>query len=194
MRTARALRKMHWVVAIFAWWMPTMVYCQEPTMAPTMSNNTLSPVSGDPEIPECFNSTTLLFQAMLRGSSFVAQTYIVCPNTRLQIGFFIGDGVCCENGEAPLILRSRSVVKCGETGESSNNCTLVGGQAHVFYIGAYYSETLAQDVRVEGFTFEATDFISTAIANRGDITFHDCIWKVSTPKCGNSIAILYHKN
>ena len=188
MKTAPALQKMYWVVAIFGWWMPTTVYGQtmaptvNETMAPTMNETmapTLAPTFGEFEAPECFNSTLLLFQAMLRGNSFEAQTYIMCPNTRLQVGIFRGDGSCCI-GEAPLILRSRSTVKCGESGESSNNCTLFGGQAHVFYVGSYFSDRLAQDVRIEGFTFEATQFISTALANRGDITFYDCIWKVST--------------
>mmetsp|Transcript_14894 Transcript_14894/g.28199 ORF Transcript_14894/g.28199 Transcript_14894/m.28199 type:complete len:433 (-) Transcript_14894:280-1578(-) len=158
MKTALSLRKMYWVAAILGWWMPTMVYGQTE------------------ELPECFNSTVLLFEAMLRGNSFIAQTYIVCPNTRLQIGFFRQDGSCCD-GEAPLVLRSRSVVKCGESGESSNNCTLVGGQAHVFFVGSYFSDALAQDVRVEGFTFEQAEFISVAIGNRGDITFKNCIWQ-----------------
>ena len=187
MKTVPRLQKMFWFVATVGWWMPTMVAGQEPTMAPTM-NGTLAPVvpTQSPtlppfEFPECFNSTALIFQAMLRASSFVAQTYIMCPNTRTRIGFFRQDGTCCDNGDSALTLRSRSIVKCGESGESSNNCTLVGGNAHIFYVGSLFGDILAQDVRIEGFTFEATDFISTAMANRGDVTYYDCIWKVSVP-------------
>lgn len=188
MKNAPFLRRMLWFVGTAGWLMPARVVGQEPTMAPTI-NGTFSPVAPtpSPSLPpialpsegECFTNTTLLFEAMLRGNSFVDETYIVCPNTRLKVGFFRSDTSCCDDGVAPLILRSRTTVKCGDSGSSDNNCTLYGGNAHLFRVSSFFGEDLAQNMRVEGFTFESTEFISTAMAQQGDITFNDCRWMVS---------------
>ena len=115
---------------------------------------------------------------MLRANSFKAETYIICPNTLIEVGNFDNDGICCEGGDFSLMLRSRSTVKCGESGESSNNCTITGGNTQFFYVGSFFGDAIAQDVKVMGITFEKTEFLSTAMSNRGDITLIDCVWKV----------------
>ena len=177
----------------FSWLIPrTKVVAQTPTSPPTnlitvspTANITNSPTSSptfDPDfsIPECFNSTKVLFQAMLRASSFQKTEYILCPDTTFNIGRFDDAGRCCLDGDYSLFLRSRSTVKCGADGKSSNNCIFLGGNTQLFYIGTFFGDLVAQDVVVMGITFQSTSFLSTALANRGDITFIDCIWRVST--------------
>lgn len=147
-----------------------------PAFPPTPSP-TLDPLFENPD--GCYSNTTVLYQAMLRANSFVETTYILCPNTTFEIGDFDADGDCCVNGMYSLFIRSRSIVKCGEDGKSSNNCVMTGGNTHVFYVGSIFDDALSQDVQVTGLTFDDAKFLATAMANRGDITFTDCIWRVS---------------
>lgn len=151
---------------------PTLTY--RPTAAPT-DVPTLDPLF---EAPDCFDNTTVLYQAMLRADSFVAEEYIICPNTFITVGDFDADGDCCVNGDYSFFIRSRSTIKCGVDGRVENNCTIFSGNTHIFYVGAIFDDQVAQNVRVQGITFRSAKFMSGALANRGDITFQDCIWEV----------------
>ena len=136
-------------------------------------------VSAQTMSEECFTSTFEIFQAMELQNPFVEETYIICPNTIIDIGFLDDNNGCCVNGDYPLYVRSRSTVKCGEDGKASNNCVLRGGNSQLLATNSLFQENLLQGVRVMGITFEAAEFVSAALAARGDITFVDCVWRVS---------------
>lgn len=165
-----------------------LVVGQAPTMMPSAapSFNTTSPTAMptnqptlDPffEAPPCFDNTTVLYQAMLRANSFIAEEYILCPDTTITVGDFDADGDCCINGDYSFFIRSRSTIKCGADGRLENNCTIVSGNTHIFYIGAIFDDAVANGVRLQGITFRDAKFISSALANRGDITFDNCVWE-----------------
>ena len=147
-----------------------------PTSAPTLDGNFTVP-------PGCIDNSTTLFRAMLRASSFEPNTYVICPNTTITVGNFDSDGLCCVGGDFALMTRSRSTVLCGEDGKSENNCIFKGGNTQFFYVGSFFGDSIAQEVVVSGVTFDSSEFLSTAMSNRGDITFIDCVWKVRKSSC-----------
>lgn len=167
-------RRMFWFGALFGCLLPKAVVGQNGTDAPTPAPSALNITR-----PDCFDNTTVLFEFMARASSFFEETYVLCPNSFVEIGFFDQNDECCVGGDYSLFLRSRSIVKCGESGERKNNCTIHGGNTQFFYVGGFWGDSIAQDVRVEGVTFANSGFISLAMSNRGDITFKDCAWIVS---------------
>lgn len=115
---------------------------------------------------------------MLRVSSFEINEYVICPGTTITIGDFDADGDCCINGDFSFFVRSRSVIKCGDDGKVENNCVITGGNTQIFYVGSVFDDAIAQNVKFQGITFQDASFVSAAMANRGDITFEDCIWQV----------------
>lgn len=158
------------------------------SLAPTVSfapsvitaSPTLEPIVS---FPPCFDNTTVLFQAMLRANSFIQSTYIMCPNSRILIGTDDENNECCIDGDFSIFPRARSTVMCGADGKPSNNCTLVGGNVQVFFVGGFYGDAISSDITIMGMTFEDSDFVSLAAAGRGDLTFVDCIWRVGSTRC-----------
>ena len=73
--------------------------------------------------------------------------------------------------------------QCGNDGLSSNNFTLRGGRSH-FVSSRSVEETDNTNVQVAGITFEGANFFTAILGNAGDITFTDCVWKVSREKGG----------
>jgi hypothetical protein len=110
---------------------------------------------------------------------FSFATYIVCPNTLIEIG--TEEDICSTdfiNGDATLTLRQFSRVYCGEDGASSNNCTVRGGSHQVKVIQAGCSTEVKKRMEVKGFTFEAADFFAVfAIFAEGDLLLEDCIFR-----------------
>jgi hypothetical protein len=139
---------------------------------------TFAPVPTPPlGVPECYSNTTLLFQAMLSVSSSVDIVYILCPNTVFNIGVDDANGVCCVNGMARLNAKSRSHIKCGESGSSQNNCTLLGGQVQLLSQPQTFGEETTTGVVIQGITFEAAIDMGAVLGSIGDVTFVDCIFK-----------------
>jgi hypothetical protein len=151
------------------------------TVAPTSTGLTVAPAfpSSAPVVlePSCYSNTTLLFDDMIRASSDIDNVYILCPNTVFNIGVDDENGVCCVDGMARLNARSRSHIKCGESGSSLNNCTLLGGQIQLLSRPQTFREDTTTDVVIQGITFEAATDMGAVLGSIGDLTFLDCIFK-----------------
>ena len=126
----------------------------------------------------CFTSTKDMFEAMLRADPAQEHVYKICPNTVIDVGSPDDSGDCCINGDYSLFLRTKSTVQCGDFGRVQDNCVLRGGNSQIFYVGTIFGDDMAESVKVKGLTFESAEFVSVALANRGDITFENCLWKV----------------
>lgn len=130
-------------------------------------------------VPDCFSNTTTLFHFMKQEANPVASyVYTLCPNTVFDIGFLDEMGECCVRGMNALFAKSKSHIKCGESGSSNNNCTLLGGQVQVASGPTFFDEDAATEVVFQGITFEAAVDTGVLLAHRGDVTFIDCIFKV----------------
>jgi hypothetical protein len=130
-------------------------------------------------VPDCFSNTTILFYFMKQEANPVASyIYTLCPNTVFDIGFLDEMGECCVRGMYALFTKSKSHIKCGESGSSDNNCTLLGGQVQVASGPTFFDEDVATEVVFQGITFEAAVDTGVLLSHRGDVTFIDCIFKV----------------
>ena len=160
---------------------PSSVMAQSPEPSQSPSEQpTKSPVTSPPtrETPDCFTSTTDLFEIMELASPFVDKVYTLCPNTVFNIGFNDDAGVCCTRGQMTVYVKSKTHIKCGESGASTNNCTIRGGEFQALIGPQIFEETITTEVKFSGITWEASTNTGLILANRGDSTFVDNIFKV----------------
>jgi hypothetical protein len=150
---------------------PSQTPSVEPTKAPVTSPPTQT-------TPDCFTSTTDLFDILELASPFVDKEYILCPNTVFNIGVHDDNGVCCQQGQMTLYAKSKTHIKCGESGSSSNNCTIRGGEFQLLTGSQIFEESILTEVKFSGLTWEACTNIGMVLATQGDITFVDNIIKV----------------
>ena len=128
----------------------------------------------------CFtdlNKIHALEKAILNVS--IARTYVLCPNTTFALGAIAGDGTA-SGGFGPIQPRSNAFYKCGESGSSSNNCTLHGGDYAVYAILPLLEQHT--NVVIQGLTISSQKLGGAVLARPGDITFTDCIIRVSDIK------------
>ena len=84
-----------------------------------------------------------------------------------------------ENGFEPFYTRSNSIYQCGEDGKASNNCIITGGGYHVNHLYVSYGRENKVNVVMKGLTFEDANDGGLIIAAPGDISFVDCVFRVS---------------
>ena len=109
--------------------------------------------------------------------------YTICPDTVIQVGKPDDDDPakpCCVDGDMTVFVKSQSTIQCGHDGSSANHCVLTGGYTHVFAAGKkpYSDQEIAENVHFVGLTFDAADFLGVGLAEKGDVTFTDCIFQV----------------
>jgi len=108
---------------------------------------------------------------------FTTKNIVLCPDTFYDIGDLI-PGIGILGGQAPIVPRSNTYIKCGEDGKSSNNCILRGGGFSVLSLPVFFSQDLyTSNVVLEGLTFQSQNVNGAFLGNPGDITFLDCIWQ-----------------
>ena len=107
----------------------------------------------------------------------VDNVYTLCSNTVFDIGVDDEEGNCCVDGMSRLYARNRTHIKCGGSGSSNNNCTIMGGQIQLLSRPQTFGETASTAVIFQGITFEAAEDTGVLLGNGGDITFVDCIFK-----------------
>ena len=131
--------------------------------------------------PECFDDLDVLDQ-WVATKAFLTEDFVLCPNTYFQVGTQTGPREpCCANGSAPLTFRQNSRFLCGKDGKSSNNCILKGGQFQAISTVRTFGKEKKLNVRVEGLTFEDGGNAGVLLAAGGDVTFVDCVFRVSLP-------------
>jgi hypothetical protein len=162
---------------------PSFAPTEIPTKAPTLRPSA-APAFGPP--PDCYDD---LEEVFLRETEVTDTTvwreYILCPDTEYLMGTFAGSiqgKLQFAGGFTPISPRNNVHYKCGSTGRSSNKCVLFGGSFHVLGFGAQFNEVQG-NVTMEGLTFESANQVTLFLGSAGDITFHDCVIKVSAILC-----------
>jgi hypothetical protein len=123
---------------------------------------------------QCFSDSTALFDFLTNERNpNVDTTVILCPNTTFDIGNIEDDEVV--DGSMPLIAFPNVQYLCGQEGSSVNNCVLKGGDTQ------FWNPPGAEIgiVSVRGITFEDASFVSILLQGTGEISFVDCIVRVS---------------
>jgi len=143
-----------------------------PSSVPTVAVAAAPPTQAS----TCYSNLTIVFEVNEIASQFDQKVFTLCPNTVFDIGYTI-DAECCFEGQMPLLLRSNTLVKCGEDGKSSNNCTMKGGESHILTSRGIWDEDVF-NVEIQGLTFDGPTSLTYLLAAKGDITFTDCIIKV----------------
>jgi hypothetical protein len=157
---------------------PSSVPTRAPTAVPS-SARTGAPQSS--EIPECYDTILALTERMKSLPAADHKQFVLCPNTRFDIGFFFDEGTnCCTGGDLLLSPANNTRIQCGESGSSSGNCSLNSGEVQLIYFGADAEDTPNQNVTIVGITFTNASYHMNLLAAPGDITFIDCVFKVST--------------
>ena len=124
----------------------------------------------------CFTNTTDLFDYLAQvadGSDDIA--VVLCPDTVFSIGNIDMDSSAVEGGTMPLVAFPRVQYMCGEDGSSSNNCIFENGDIQFWNPPGAAVET----VLVQGLTFRDATFASIYLQGSGQISFIDCIIRVS---------------
>jgi hypothetical protein len=143
---------------------------QGPTTVPSDIPSTQPSIA---DIADCFTNTTLLSEVMAEADPLLDNVYVLCPNTTFNIGVADDDGLCCVGGMTGLIMQSRSHIKCGESGSSENNCTLLGGDFQLIT-----GPEPAMEILIQGVTFESAEITGAFLAGRSNVTFLDCLFTV----------------
>ena len=108
-----------------------------------------------PPRPLCFRST---YDIIVQQLVDPLDEYIVCPNTRIDIGVPASSGMeTFVNGDWPLLaLGPNVVIKCGQSGASSNNCVLNSSFLHIAALPNVRSLGVlfvnAENLYISGFT------------------------------------------
>ena len=159
-----------------------------PTISPTYEPTTTFPPTGTPTkapipapvpVRPCYSNLTEIEDLVKLKNPFLVETYILCPDTIYQMGTFDSTSFKIVNGSRPIYTRSNSIYQCGVDGKSSNNCIITGGEYHVFHEYTSYNRENKVNVVMKGLTFEDASGAGLIIAAPGDITFIDCVFRVS---------------
>lgn len=129
---------------------------------------------------ECIDTLDFIYKAEnnLTDDSAVRE-YILCPETTFEVATkFESDG-SPRYGQYPLLLaRSNLHIRCGESGDSSNNCILQDGEQQVWFHDKFNPGKAITNVRLEGLTFTNEGTYTVMVDSFGELTLHDCIFKV----------------
>jgi hypothetical protein len=129
----------------------------------------------------CLSTTTALaLQELSVRDSSKKREYILCPNTRFNIGSLNYDNDLVY-GQDMIPLRPNLHVKCGDSGLKSNNCTVNGGSVqvdgtHLFGI----ANTDVASVVLEGLTFVNATKYMVWLTKPGNVIFKGCEFRVRT--------------
>ena len=138
-----------------------------------------------PPITTCIKDMSRVFNNELKVTdTSVKRTYILCPNTVFSPGIANPDTGEISGGQKPLACRSNCLIKCGNSGASSNKCVIDGTGTFGIFQVAYNvfpnQPKVIENVVYQGITIDF--FVSAdqtpvlAASFFGDVTFLDCIW------------------
>jgi hypothetical protein len=155
----------------------------EPTYEPTTTfpptgTPTRAPIPAPVPVRPCYSNLTEIEDLVKLKNPFIVSTYILCPNTTYTMGRPNEDHKYLDGFE-PLYTRSNSIFQCGEDGKSSNKCVFMGGEYQVFHDFLSYNQENKVNVVFKGITFENAKGGGLILVAPGDITFIDCIFRVS---------------
>ncbi len=160
---------------------PTVV---DPTFTPTASllptvSPTKAPIPAPVPDRACYTDLQEIQDKVSLKDPFIVETYILCPNAVYTIGTFDGAANTITGGSKAISTRANSIFQCGTDGISSNNCIVTGGTIQVLHDSAFFRNEDKSNVVIKGITFEDASHSAAVLAAPGDITFIDCIFRVS---------------
>lgn len=79
----------------------------------------------------------------------------------------------------PLPAMSNMRIKCGSDGQLTNRCIVASGGTLVLSRYGVAEETAARNMTFEGITFQRGQDAFAVLQNGGDITFKNCLFRVS---------------
>lgn len=130
---------------------------------------------------DCFSTTQSLSLALvertdLQSRSVVAQ---LCPHTRFQVGTVERDAPY--RGVAPpLLTQSNLHVQCGDTGSLYDECIMASGrQSLLWHVPWRNDDPVTRNVTFQGVTFQGGYESTMELMQAGDITFRNCLFRVS---------------
>ena len=178
---------------------PTISPTVEQTVVATYEPTTTFPPTGTPTtslpapvpVRSCYTNLTEIADLVRLKNPFIRETYILCPNTIYPMGTYDTALSQVVNGFEPILTRSNSMFQCGADGKSSNNCIISGGDIHVFHEYTAFNRENKVNVVMRGITFEDANGAGIIVAAPGDITFVDCVFRVSGFGCHGFL--FFHK-
>lgn len=102
----------------------------------------------------------------------------LCPRTDLRVMDVERDEPYAGN-MPPLMAQSNMRVRCGEDGSLTNRCVVYEGASLLLNTFSMSQEYEAKNVVFEGITFERGVESFLELTNGGDITFRNCLFRVS---------------
>jgi hypothetical protein len=140
-----------------------------------------APASG-PE-PQCWTDLDELAAQMEAGAAgrdtSVPVDIILCPNTVYTMGRMEYENFTYVGGFATITPKPNTHWKCGEDGALSNNCTIRDGETAFVHFGDFRS---GEGVSFQGIVFEYQEFSTLLAGSAGEVTFRDCVLRVSGGK------------
>ena len=138
-----------------------------------------------PPITTCIKDMSRVYRTeKLVTDTSIRRVYILCPNTIFSPGIANPTTGVITGGQEPLACKSNCLIKCGNSGVSSNKCTIDGtGTFGIFQIPYNLFDgqpKVSTNVIYQGITVDF--FVSSgqipvlAGAFNGDVTFQDCIF------------------
>jgi hypothetical protein len=148
---------------------------------------------------ECYQSTLDIIEAQLESADEPA-TYIICPNSRIQVGKFrnpAAEDFRFVNGDYPIIvIKDNVTIQCGIDGRHEDNCIIEDGLVQVMTIYDFPrpdgtmepSGPSTDNFKLRGITFtgemDRNDVFrgaSVSLSHPGrNMVFEDCVWENMT--------------
>jgi hypothetical protein len=102
---------------------------------------------------------------------------ILCPDTVFTFGYPEYENFTYVAGFRPINPQPNTHWKCGEDGALSNNCTFREGVTAITLQGLFRP---GEDIIFQGIVFAGQTVATFLGGAAGDVTFRDCLWRVST--------------
>lgn len=150
----------------------------DPSVDGPSPSPTASPGSSQPE--GCFATPRAIMSRLEGRNNFEEFLELeICAGSSLAVGLV--DRFDPAAGTAPPIaVQSNMRLKCGENGRLEDHCTIRAGDTLLLNSFFMSQELAAANVIIEGITFESGSESLLELTNGGDITFRDCLFRVST--------------
>jgi hypothetical protein len=155
---------------------------------------TLSPIDAattpEPD-PACYTSTRSIVDKLLSRNNLDDFVDIeICPGTNIDV--FLSQRFDPSAGIEPAIpLQSNLKIKCGEQGRLRDACIIGSGNTLLLNMFAMSRELAAVNVVIEGITFQDGTESLLELTNGGDITFRNCLFRVSGVSWTSHLHIIF---
>lgn len=145
----------------------------------SVNNNNAAAAAVAAAESKCLDSLNPIYESELAVTDDTQlREYILCPDTTYEIANNFENGEP-KDGQYPIsIFRSNVHVLCGFDGNSNNNCVLEDGHVQLGYYDKFNTNATLTNTAVKGLTFTKARYMNIEAQANGDLTIHDCVFKV----------------